>query len=118
MPPTTRKRAASIAHNAEFASTSPSNPIKKLKVGEHSTNNEQREIDEVDLRDMDDDDGLTNILEKQRIATVKAQQEQADKPVTFSTLQCIICMESMTNVTATHCGKNLAGREDSPFWSS
>lgn len=38
------------------------------------------------------------------MATIKAQKEQASKPVKFSTLQCIICMENMKDLTATHCG--------------
>lgn len=66
---------------------------------------EFQEVDQVDLREVDDDDGLAKVLEQQRLASIKAQQEQADKPVTFSTIQCIICMEPMTNVTVTHCGE-------------
>ena len=55
---------------------------------------------------MDDDKGLSKVLEQQRIATIKAQQEQASKSVKLSTLQCIICMESMKDLTATSCGKS------------
>ena len=56
------------------------------------------------LQDVDDDRGLSKVLEQQRMATIKAQQEQANKPVKLSTLQCIICMETMKDLTATHCG--------------
>ena len=38
------------------------------------------------------------------MATIQAQKEQASKPVKLSTLQCIICMENMKDLTATHCG--------------
>ena len=64
-------------------------------------------VEEVDLRDDDDDDkgGLSKMLEKQREATIKAQQEQAAKPVKLANLQCIICMDAMKDVTATSCGK-------------
>lgn len=55
-------------------------------------------------QDVDDDAGLSKVLEQQRMATIKAQQEQANKPVKLSTLQCIICMENMKDLTATHCG--------------
>ena len=40
------------------------------------------------------------------MATIKAQQEQANKPVKLSTLQCIICMDNMKDLTATHCGSS------------
>ena len=56
------------------------------------------------LQDIDDDTGLSKVLEQQRMATIQAQKEQANKPVKLSTLQCIICMENMKDLTATHCG--------------
>lgn len=55
-------------------------------------------------QDIDDDAGLSKVLEEQRMATIKAQKEQASKPLKLSTLQCIICMENMKDLTATHCG--------------
>ncbi len=64
-----------------------------------------KKVEEIDLRDVDDDKGLSKVLEQQRLATIKAQQEQADRPNKLSTLQCVICMDSMTDVTATICGK-------------
>ena len=63
------------------------------------------EVEEVDLRDVDDDQGLLKVLEDQRMATIKSQQEQASKPVKLATLSCVICMDLMTDVTATACGK-------------
>ena len=63
-------------------------------------------VEEVDLRDVEDDKGLSKVLEDQRMATIKAQQEQASRPVKLATLSCVICMEPMTNVTATYCGKS------------
>lgn len=61
-------------------------------------------VEEVDLRDVDDDKGLSKVLEDQRMATIKAQQEQASRPVKLATLSCVICMDQMTDVTATYCG--------------
>ena len=55
-------------------------------------------------QDVDDDAGLSKVLEQQRMATIQAQKEQASRPVKLSTLQCIICMENMKDLTATHCG--------------
>ena len=65
----------------------------------------KQKIEEVDLRGVDDDRDLSKLLEQQRADTIKAQQEQSNKPVRLSTLQCVVCMENMTNITATHCGK-------------
>lgn len=55
-------------------------------------------------QDVEDDTGLSKVLEQQRMATIDAQKEQASRPIKLSTLQCIICMESMKDLTATHCG--------------
>lgn len=91
---------------------SPSNPSKRRKTatgavrGAPALEPQSRlKIEEVDLRDIDDDTGLSQLLQKQRESTIKAQQEQAGKPTNLANLQCIICMEPMVNITATHCGK-------------
>ena len=86
-----------------------SNPAKRRrnsnnKPGDSRIKDENCQVEQVDLRDVEDDNGLTKLLEEQRVAAVKAQQEQANKPLKLSSLQCIICMEPMTNVTVTHCG--------------
>ena len=73
--------------------------------GDQRQNEPPLAVEEVDLRDVDDDKGLSKVLEDQRVATIKAQQEQAAIPVKLATLQCIICMDAMKNVTATSCGK-------------
>jgi hypothetical protein len=102
MPPRPRKRRASSSHISDHPSaTSP----KRTKVEDQQANEEPEYVAEVDLRDVDDDKSLARVLEQQRIASIKAQQEQAEKPVSFSSLQCIICMEPMTNITVTHCGR-------------
>lgn len=92
---------------SDHLSEGSSNPAKRRKTGTEASQSSQRshKIEEVDLRDVDDDRGLSKVLEQQRMATIQAQQEQASKPVKLSTLQCIICMENMRDVTATHCGK-------------
>ena len=67
---------------------------------------EPEKIEEVDLRDVDDDTSLSKVLEQQRAETVKSQQNDGNQPIKLSSLQCIICMEPMTNITATHCGRS------------
>ncbi|MCJ1467329.1 hypothetical protein MMC07_005953 [Pseudocyphellaria aurata] len=101
MPGPSRKRPASTQHDSTRASAMPSNSIKRNKR-EEPVKMEKADVEELDLRD--DDDGLSKVLEQQRLMSIKAQQELVDKPVNFSTLQCIICMESITNITVTHCG--------------
>ena len=88
-----------------------SNPAKRGKTSDNKSGSsyikdENSQVEEVDLRDVDDDNSLTKLLEKQRVAAVKAQQEQANKPLKLSGVQCIICMEPMTNMTSTHCGRS------------
>lgn len=101
MPPESRKRDASRAHVSDHAFASAS---KRAKFEDRQRKGELKDIAEVDLREVDDDESFARIIEEQRIASVKAQHEQAEKPVSFSSLQCIICMEPMTNITVTHCG--------------
>lgn len=92
-------------------SDSPSNPAKRRKTATGAVRGgatlepqPRTKIEAMDLRDIDDDTGLSRLLQKQRENTIKAQQEQESKPANLANLQCIICMESMVNVTATHCG--------------
>lgn len=101
--PMSPRTAVSLSSRA--TSTVPSNPAKRRKTEASQSSMQSAKIEEIDLRDVDDDNGLSKVLEQQRLATIKAQQEQANKPVKLSTLQCIICMENMKDLTATHCGK-------------
>ena len=91
---------------SSYSSEAPSNPAKRRKIGNDSSQSSKRAqtIEGIDLTGVDDDDGLSKVLEQQRLATIKAQQEQASKPVKLSSLQCIICMENMKDLTATSCG--------------
>ena len=102
----TPPRRRHLLRTEEIRPSTHSNPAKRRKTGTDASQSSQRskEIEGIDLTGVDDDRALSKVLEQQRIATVKAQQEQASKPVKLSTIQCIICMENMTNITATSCG--------------
>ncbi|MCJ1224352.1 SUMO-targeted ubiquitin ligase complex subunit slx8 [Toensbergia leucococca] len=110
MPASSVKRKASQPRTLKTSSAAPSNPAKRNKTGAGPSTelspakDEHGNIEEVDLRDVNDDKGLMKLLDQQRVDSIKAQKEQADKPLKISTLQCIICMEPMTNITVTHCG--------------
>lgn len=107
MPPTHSQRRLAKPPVSRHHSDTSSNPAKRRKTEEYQSSGRSKKLEEVDLRDVDDDKGLSEVLEQQRLATIKAQQEQASRPVKLSTIQCIICMESMKDLTATHCGKSI-----------
>ena len=114
MPTTKRPRTDPPSPSRRDTSSAPSSQNKRRRIrtvqssrGPPLSVKRSHSIEAIDLRDIDDDEGLSRVLEQQRLATIKAQQEQANKPVKLSTLQCIICMEPMKNLTATHCGKSL-----------
>ena len=85
------------------------------------------DVEEVDLTRVRDDDGLKKIQDAQRQRheklqeqqnhllkdSVQAQEPEKDGPVKFSNITCVICMENMTNITATHCGR--LHREESSY---
>lgn len=113
MSASSRKRPASTLHASTRDSATPSVSTKRKKR-EEAVKVERGGVEEVDLREVDDDDELSKVLEQQRLLSIKAQQDLADKPVNFSNLQCIICMESMTDITVTHCGQ--CGSNPSRVW--
>lgn len=108
-PPRTRMPSASSHLGSHKRRRLESNPSAPSPRGNQRRKIESQRaippaVEEVDLRDVDDDQGLSKVLEDQRMATIKAQQEQASRPVKLATLSCVICMEPMTDVTATYCG--------------
>lgn len=74
--------------------------------------------EQVDLTGVDDDAGLRKLQNEQRLRhdaaekqkskllsdSIQSQRERDNQPVRFSTLQCVVCMENMVSITATHCG--------------
>jgi len=78
-----------------------------------------RAIDEVDLTKVDDDAGFQKLQEEQQTRhdeqlqkqkeqqqaeSIRSLHEQSEKPIRLSDLQCVVCMDNMTNITATYCG--------------
>ncbi|MCJ1474837.1 hypothetical protein MMC13_003497 [Lambiella insularis] len=81
------------------------------------------DVERVDLTKVDDDTGLKKLQEEQRVRhdrqiqqqqelqqskqqeeSIRSLHEQSRKPTRISDLQCVVCMDNMTNITATHCG--------------
>ncbi|KAI4258558.1 MAG: hypothetical protein LQ352_001193 [Teloschistes flavicans] len=85
-------------------------------------NNRPKEIPHLDLTTIDDDDAYlsTMLRDQQQASAVRAQQLQLQQrdlghgdaaqrakeqeATKLSNVTCIICMESMTDMTVTHCG--------------
>jgi hypothetical protein len=64
-------------------------------------------VEEVDLVDIDNDRKLEEFRVKQQAELIKQQnREKADKPQKLTDFQCIICLDSPTDLTVTHCGKS------------
>jgi hypothetical protein len=72
----------------------------------------------VDLTEVNDDMQLEKWQEKQRLersaeqlrneqmrAAITAQEERDKGPQKIPNLQCVVCMDNLINITATHCGK-------------
>ena len=107
MPPTTRKRRASAMATPAPATPPRIRSNKRRKISDVSVKDEaETKVEQLDLFDVDDDDGLSQVLEQQQAVAIQEQQkQQGDQPTKLSALQCIICMESMTDMTVTHCGE-------------
>ena len=89
-------------YNGEASEGVPRKPLDSI----HLDTSPVREIEHVDLRDADDIGDVKRLLDEQRAAEiVKQQKEQSDKPLRLNTLQCVVCMDTMTDITSTICGK-------------
>ena len=72
--PTARKHAKPHVKSS-LEPSEPDLPLSKRRKTESTT----QSIEEVDLRDVDSDSDLARVLERQRAATVREQQEHAEK---------------------------------------
>ncbi|KAL8932980.1 MAG: hypothetical protein Q9216_006577, partial [Gyalolechia sp. 2 TL-2023] len=106
MAPVTRKRGASAMVTPAPASPQPKRSNKRRKLSDPRVKDEGAlKVEQIDLMDVEDDSGLSQVLEQQQAAAIKEQQgSRGDEPTKLSSIQCIICMEPMTDMTVTHCG--------------
>ncbi|KAL6711405.1 hypothetical protein ACN47E_004339 [Coniothyrium glycines] len=95
-PPRRRKRDSS--------SPGPSNKRQRHVNGAaaRQASTEPPKVEEVDLTD--DAEPIHDILQKQRADAVKAQEKPQGTHTTFNTFNCVICMDTPTDLTATACG--------------
>ncbi|KAL5392339.1 hypothetical protein DPSP01_000851 [Paraphaeosphaeria sporulosa] len=59
-------------------------------------------VEEIDLSA--EKHTVQDVLQKQREEAVKAQAHPEEKATTFNTFNCVICMDTPTDLTATACG--------------
>ena len=112
----TRVRATTATNNANAAST-PAEP----RAESSRTARPQNEPIVIDDLDSDSDENLATFrmretLQRQREEQVRAQQQPpssnangeagAEEQPKLSKLQCVICMDSFTDMTATSCGRS------------
>ena len=58
----------------------------------------------INLIEIDDDDGLQQLLSKKQEAILKTQVEGQEKPK-LSDFKCVICLDDPKDLAATPCGK-------------
>lgn len=107
MAPIARKRRASdVVTPAPASPPQPKRTNKRRRISDLIVKEEEEsKVEQIDLLDVEDDGRLSQVLEQQQAATIIEQQgRRGDEPTKLSSLQCIICMEPMTDMTVTHCG--------------
>ncbi|KAI4718352.1 hypothetical protein E4T48_05398 [Aureobasidium sp. EXF-10727] len=79
----------------------PSATKRRLKPAPASAPIELDDTDEDEIEELGPDN---DILAKEREALVTKQREESNKVSRIGELNCMICLEHFTNMTATHCG--------------
>lgn len=62
------------------------------------------ELDDTDEDEIEELGPDNDILAKERETLVTKQREESNKISRIGELNCMICLEHFTNMTATHCG--------------
>ena len=118
MPALGDKRRATTSRSTTASIVGSSNKRRKTAAGgkmEKPIKPEDTGIEEVDLRDVDDDDGLSKALQKQQESVIKAQRDaECGKPTKLSGLQCVVCLDNVKDMTATQCGEYLSNGHQAP----
>ncbi|KAH4067818.1 hypothetical protein HBI70_108790 [Parastagonospora nodorum] len=93
-PPRTRKRN----------SPEPGPSSKRQKRDDGTTSRRGSGAMKMEEVDLTEEAPVQDVLQKQREDAVKAQTKPEEKPTTFNTFNCVICMDMPTDLTATACG--------------
>lgn len=116
MPPTRRNSTAKRTQRSISTSPGPalSSSASKRQKTTHRRGSRAsiKETETIDLADGEPEDGrLKDVLEKQRIEAVAAQglnvpKDGSGETQGISSICCVICMDNMTDMTATSCGES------------
>lgn len=113
-PIVSRSRMADTHHSTKTSSckTIPAGTIKRQRETPPQESETKRlridfkDVEEVDLRDVEDDEDYASFSKRTKEEAVKQKQvDEANKPVKLSEFQCIICLDNPTDLTVTWCGK-------------
>ena len=85
---------------ADFLAEAFASPTWPQEVKQQSA--EPEKIEELDLTEQKTP--LQEALQKQREDAVKAQAKPEETVTTFNSFNCVICMDTPTDLTATACG--------------
>ncbi|KAB8360789.1 hypothetical protein FH972_024523 [Carpinus fangiana] len=100
-----RKRSR---HESRASSASASNAPKRRRTSRGPTTVHNppplKRIEEIDLIDSDEEQNLAKALSKQREEQIKSQAPRVSDPTKLQTLQCTVCLDTPTDLTATVCG--------------
>lgn len=83
----------------------PGERVRPPKATPHSSaggTNTPAAIEAIDLTE--EATPLKETLQKQREDQIKAQREDAGKPLLLTKMTCVVCMDTPTDLTATKCG--------------
>lgn len=104
MAPGLRSREKRRSRDSDDASEE--RPSKLRKTAKTKTKTKVEDADVIDLVDMEDGMQYKEFQAKQQAEAIKQQNlRDATRPVKLVEFQCIICMDSPTDLTVTHCGK-------------
>ena len=110
-----RRRSNSQLPNYEFMLRD----VEQASDIVRSLYNQGRPLEKIDLTSVEDDAGFRKVQEDQRrrnqlaqekkeetqrVASIRRQQELSKIPPKLAAIQCVVCMENMTDITATACG--------------
>ncbi|KAF2418472.1 hypothetical protein EJ08DRAFT_63296 [Tothia fuscella] len=122
-PRTSRKRNAAAISSSEPSSPESAGPSISKRRRSTTTRHQEREgqqntrsstsdgssrapidIDEIDLSGEPNAEVFQEALQKQRVEQVKARVPKGDGNPTLASMNCVICMDVPTDLTATSCG--------------
>jgi hypothetical protein len=105
LPSSPSENEPALAESSIKRQRRPGERVRTRRATPHASaggTNTPAEIEAIDLTE--DANPLKDALQKQREDQIKAQREDAGKPLMLTKMTCVICMDTPTDLTATNCG--------------